>query len=644
MAYSATLEGSNYAVYQDGKRVSTTAASGLSRYGLSESTLSTPTQQATSTPQQTFNGYITTGTNSGQLATNTTTTSGYGTGTYTQPTQQAPQPTTQTSTQPTAQTSTTQPQQQVQPLTMPSNGSVVDLLNAAGTDSSFAARAQLAKQYGIQGYTGTAQQNTDLSKKYLEAYNANKGTTVPNTGAEAASAMDKYFEEQNVATEADAEKTFFDEYAAMNPAIKLLYDQINSALAPSMTEQSLREEFASAFANPNLPVGIPGESLSQEQVKYLNLKNVMEGTEDDLRAEIEKSGGFATDSQVLALTGARNKVLMKQANLLLQSMSLKEDYINNLMNFSKLDREAVEKQVDRKLGLTEKLLSLQEKMNTAEKGNYDNVVKAVGYVGLAGMLVGDIKGLAKAEKALGLPKGALSNAAFLSLAKTSSSNGPTSVQEYEYAKRQGYTGSFTDYQNEDANRKRSIAAAGVANDYGMNPRQATLFTTLADRMNKSPLVAANDRAKILKTITEEVAIDPKNASLQVAFIYAMIQALDTYQSATREGEIGLIKGTQGLKDRLTNLPDQIERGTILNPNVIKEYVATARTLTTAINSAAASKQQQFAAQAEISGIGPAFNQLLQMTGGDTGGQIIIYNGKRYQTDAQGNFDPNKPLQ
>lgn len=41
---------------------------------------------------------------------------------------------------------------------------------------------------------------------------------------------------------------------------------------------------------------------------------------------------------------------------------------------------------------------------------------------------------------------------------------PAIVQEYEYAVKGGYEGSFTDYQNEDANRKKSITAAGIAGD------------------------------------------------------------------------------------------------------------------------------------------------------------------------------------
>lgn len=41
-------------------------------------------------------------------------------------------------------------------------GSIVDYLNSKGQDSSYAARKKLAQQYGIQNYSGTAAQNTQL--------------------------------------------------------------------------------------------------------------------------------------------------------------------------------------------------------------------------------------------------------------------------------------------------------------------------------------------------------------------------------------------------------------------------------------------------------------------------------------------------
>lgn len=44
------------------------------------------------------------------------------------------------------------------------NTSIVDYLKSQGQDSSYTARAKLAKEYGISNYTGTAQQNTQLLK------------------------------------------------------------------------------------------------------------------------------------------------------------------------------------------------------------------------------------------------------------------------------------------------------------------------------------------------------------------------------------------------------------------------------------------------------------------------------------------------
>lgn len=41
-------------------------------------------------------------------------------------------------------------------------GSIVDYLNSAGRDSSYAARRKLAEEYGMSGYSGSASQNTKL--------------------------------------------------------------------------------------------------------------------------------------------------------------------------------------------------------------------------------------------------------------------------------------------------------------------------------------------------------------------------------------------------------------------------------------------------------------------------------------------------
>lgn len=51
------------------------------------------------------------------------------------------------------------------------------------------------------------------------------------------------------------------------------------------------------------------------------------GSEDDLRTEITKAGGFATQSQILGLTNARNRQLIKNYNTLLDTRNAKEKYL-----------------------------------------------------------------------------------------------------------------------------------------------------------------------------------------------------------------------------------------------------------------------------------------------------------------------------
>lgn len=247
----------------------------------------------------------------------------------------------------------------------------------------------------------------ETADKYNTFFDSKKGTEAPPTNPMRDTAMQETLQEGIQVAPEDPTKSFADALSGMNPVERNLYDQIQMALSSTATKTSLAEELNKAFTDVNLAAGIPGESLSQEQVQYMNLKNVMEGTEDDLRTEITKAGGFATESQVLALTGARNKVLMKQANLLLQSMELKQDYIDNLMKYTQLDREEVEKQVDRKIGFSKDLVDLQDKIDKAAQSNLDQIIKTSGYVGLGKALEGSKQAMANAEKLLGLPPGTL---------------------------------------------------------------------------------------------------------------------------------------------------------------------------------------------------------------------------------------------
>ncbi len=303
-----------------------------------------------------------------------------------------------TTTPSTTSTSTTTgaPTQQGA-LKMPTNGSVVDLLNSAGVDSSQENRQKLAAQYGIQNYDFSGAKNQELAQKFVDAYNANKNTAAPQSNAAGRAAVSGYMDKAS-GSQGTAEQTFFDQYMAMNPVVKTMWDQINNELSAPVTKTSFKDEYLALQSEQGLP------ALNTE---LMDIKRVMEGTEDDLRSEIQGAGGIATDSQVQALAGARNKVLLKQASQIQDQIALKNDWVDKLMQFSEMDRADVEKQVDRKLGLTEKLATIQDNITNAARDNYSNLVKSIGFSGLGKLLESNPKEMSYAEQIMGLPQGAL---------------------------------------------------------------------------------------------------------------------------------------------------------------------------------------------------------------------------------------------
>ena len=56
------------------------------------------------------------------------------------------------------------------------NGSIVDFLNRRGQDSSFQARRRLASDAGIENFTGTAAQNTQLLQQLQSGSPVERGT------------------------------------------------------------------------------------------------------------------------------------------------------------------------------------------------------------------------------------------------------------------------------------------------------------------------------------------------------------------------------------------------------------------------------------------------------------------------------------
>jgi hypothetical protein len=140
---------------------------------------------------------------------------------------------------------------------------------------------------------------------------------------------------------------------------------------------------------------------------------------------------------------------------------------------------------------------------------------------------------------------------------------PASVQEYEYAKKNGYTGTFAQYQNEDANRKAVVAKAGVArNDAGLTPYQVFSATQSLSKDNQARTENAREisrQVSIMDTAYKSYTSGgDKNVATQ-AIIATFNKILDP-TSVVRESEYDRTAAGQALLSRIQGKYENIAQG------------------------------------------------------------------------------------
>lgn len=157
----------------------------------------------------------------------------------------------------------------------------------------------------------------------------------------------------------------------------------------------------------------------------------------------------------------------------------------------------------------------------------------------------------------------------------------TSIQEYQFAKRNGYTGSFTQYQNEDANRKRlanstSVDPGATAPLYsGLNSSTATAVRSQVTSFKSEPAVTNFGTVQEGYNFVQSISNDTKNPSDDQALIYALAKTLDP-GSVVREGEYATAqKYSQSLIDSYGSSVKQAIKGTgFLTPDARKNIKQT----------------------------------------------------------------------
>lgn len=162
-----------------------------------------------------------------------------------------------------------------------------------------------------------------------------------------------------------------------------------------------------------------------------------------------------------------------------------------------------------------------------------------------------------------------------------------------------------DYQQSDDRPRVDV------NLNGMNPRQVTTFNQIAGAYQRSPLILASDRTLVLDDTIQAIRSNPNDASSQLSLAYGFIQILDSYQSAVREGELQLARGTASIIDQLKMQAGRVTTGAVIPPSTALQMADTSERMIAAIKEGKRRKQQEFASRARVSGVGEMWDEFVR---------------------------------
>lgn len=163
-------------------------------------------------------------------------------------------------------------------------------------------------------------------------------------------------------------------------------------------------------------------------------------------------------------------------------------------------------------------------------------------------------------------------------------SGPTSVQEYEYAVKQGYKGSYTQYQNEDANRKAKANGSSpiYTTDENGNIIQVGNYDALTiGRYNKAVNAATSVLQKnptFKNIIGSSAYLDRIEAAVKNPGSIGDQELLDAFTqlntggNRVTEAQVKLITGSKSFADKFNTWTNKLKTGGSLSNQQRQEIV------------------------------------------------------------------------
>lgn len=236
------------------------------------------------------------------------------------------------------------------------------------------------------------------SAEYEKAYNAasevlkKSGISAPNSAGAGSYGSQKVLSSTSQNPQPTTTPNV-DNHFLSNPFTQDVNTQLMDFLSPQSTRDSLQESLKTLKTDRTELAGLKTE--------LMNTKRIMSGTEQDIRDEITKAGGFATESQVAALTIARNKSLVARGQQLTDLIQSQQDAVANDMTMLNFEKDMANTQFTQRMALMNYQQENTKFMYSALKDSYKTLMDS-NPQGLYNSLIADPVQAQRFEQVTGL--------------------------------------------------------------------------------------------------------------------------------------------------------------------------------------------------------------------------------------------------
>ena len=147
---------------------------------------------------------------------------------------------------------------------------------------------------------------------------------------------------------------------ALEDIIQLIEERVSE---PLQRIQQVEQQYIQ-LADPNFYVNqynalMDKLGIPQDLENLRNIQAIMRGTLEDVLKEAATAGGLVTQSQVAEIVNFRHGILKQQAETLSDIIEEKERMLDQMMKYTLLGREELEKMLDRQLRIAEMEIKLK---------------------------------------------------------------------------------------------------------------------------------------------------------------------------------------------------------------------------------------------------------------------------------------------